>query len=158
MQLDKESDLVLKQPLSDIKERKIATSQISLSSHYPVMGCARFTAARKLQALRKQILEDKFIMQELECYIAPNGQSFFSSDVSEPLLPWVEKEFLQSDVRVLLLKGAGGAGKSTFNRELMRQLWQDKAWVEWKPEVVRQKYLCRYLFHWAPVKLIRNVC
>src|SRR5438309_459368 len=76
---------------------------------YPASSGVRFTAAKKLQALRKQILEDKYISEELAYYVASNGQSFPSSEVSELLQPWVQKEFLEGDVRVLLLKGAGGA-------------------------------------------------
>ncbi|KAF9133103.1 hypothetical protein BGW39_010537, partial [Mortierella sp. 14UC] len=45
----------------------------------------------------------------------------------EPLFPLMEKvkDFLAGDGQVMLIMGDSGAGKSTFNRHLEHQLWQD---------------------------------
>ena len=103
------------------------------SLNYPASSGVRFSAAQKLQALRNYMLDDEWMTQELAYYVAPNGQSFPGSESSEPLAPWVQKELIGSHNRVLLLKGPGGAGKSTFNRHLMRQIWQGAEWRDWKP-------------------------
>ena len=40
---------------------------------------------------------------------------------------------LHGDAQVLLLQGLAGAGKSTFNRHLLRTLWQAPAWQAYRP-------------------------
>ncbi len=116
------------------KEEKypLRETKIIQPTGYPASSGAKLTAAHKLQALRQHVLEDPEISAELAYYVPPNGQSSALSTQSEALRPWIEKEFLHSNARVLLLKAPGGAGKSTFNRHLLRQLWQDPAWAEWK--------------------------
>lgn len=94
-----------------------------------------YTVVQKLLKLRQIVLEDKFIQDELKQYVAPNGEPQPGSTVQTPLYEWVQANFLNlnSEVRVLLLQGQAGAGKSTFNRFLLKQLWQDKAWEGFKP-------------------------
>ncbi len=93
-----------------------------------------YTLGVKLHHLREKVLADPYITQELSCYIAPNGQAQAGTGLpSDPLYPWVEREFLQGSVHVLLLQGLAGAGKSTFNRHLLRTLWQDPAWQSYRP-------------------------
>ncbi len=90
----------------------------------------------KLFGLRKYVLNDPHITQELSCYIEPNGQSQIGiGQPSDPLYPWVERELLQEGTaaQVLLLQGQAGAGKSTFNRYLLRTLWQAPAWQTYRP-------------------------
>ncbi len=96
----------------------------------------RHTLGKRLLTLRKIVLEDKEISQELAYYIAPNGKRMrdSSDDSATPLFEWVTTHFLKKDdIRVLLLEAPGGAGKSTFNRYLLRQLWLDPAWEKLKP-------------------------
>ena len=93
-----------------------------------------YTLGVKLHRLREKVLADPYITQELSCYIAPNGQAQAGMGLpSEPLYPWVERELLQGGAHVLLLQGLAGAGKSTFNRHLLRTLWQDSAWQSYRP-------------------------
>ncbi len=91
------------------------------------------TVAHKIQKLRLAVLDDKFITSELNYYVDPNGQVAPGIDDISPLYQWVDKELLQSEAQVLLLQGDAGAGKSTFNRFLLRQLWQAPAWNTFKP-------------------------
>ncbi len=93
-----------------------------------------YTLGVKLHRLREKVLTDPYITQELSCYIEPNGQSQAGTgQSSEPLYPWVQRELLQGAAQVLLLQGLAGAGKSTFNRSLLRTLWQDPAWQSYRP-------------------------
>ncbi len=93
-----------------------------------------YTLGVKLHRLREKVLADPYITQELSCYIAPNGQAQAGTGLpSEPLSPWVERELLQGSAHVLLLQGLAGAGKSTFNHNLLRTLWQDPAWQAYRP-------------------------
>ncbi|KAG0286893.1 hypothetical protein BGZ96_009091 [Linnemannia gamsii] len=57
-------------------------------------------------------------------YIPPQAKPTFKSD-EDTLFPLMEKaqEFLTSHRKVLLLLGDSGAGKSTFNLQLERTLW-----------------------------------
>lgn len=93
----------------------------------------RYTVAVRLKTLRLKVLEDKYITRELDYYIAPNGQNFPGSEASTPLMEWVRSNFLNNSVQTLLLQGPGGAGKSTFNRYLLRDLWNDSAWEQFQP-------------------------
>ena len=97
------------------------------------MSDPRYTVGLRLMDLRRKVLEDKTLTRELAYYIAPNGQKIPGSDASTPLQPWVETNFLNTNKRVLLLQGMGGSGKSTFNRHLLRRLWLDPAWENFKP-------------------------
>ena len=104
-----------------------------------------YTVGVRLKTLREKILTDSFIQDELAYYVAPNGQAY-EGDYSEPLLPWVQKHFLQQPkARLLVLKGPGGAGKTTFNRFLYRQLWSDPAWDHFKPGMVPSLLICFFI-------------
>ncbi|KAF9979998.1 hypothetical protein BGZ65_005702, partial [Modicella reniformis] len=75
-----------------------------------------------LRQLRKQRLRD----QGNAVYIEPQAKaSFQASDDSRFHLMDKVKEFLDSDLKVFLLLGDSGAGKSTFNRVLEHNLWYD---------------------------------
>lgn len=129
------------QQLDDVLDRKEEKTKTQdplikltyLAGSYPTTNGVRFTTAQKLAALRQHVLEDPFITEELTYYVPPNGQSFPGSDASDPLQPWIEKALHHSEARVVLIKGQGGAGKSTFNRHLLRVSWQNPAWKSWKP-------------------------
>ncbi|OAQ35034.1 hypothetical protein K457DRAFT_13604 [Linnemannia elongata AG-77] len=76
----------------------------------------------ELYKLRLQRMEEEQQM----VYIPPQAKpSFHATD--DELFPLMEKvqEFLTSDRQVMLILGDSGAGKSTFNRHLERQLWID---------------------------------
>ena len=90
----------------------------------------QLAAAKKLHRLRESILQEQ---KGLACYVPAQGQAFSTSDQSEPLLPLVKKQLSQDKRKVLLLKGQGGTGKSTFAYELVRHCWEDVEWKEWKP-------------------------
>jgi len=53
----------------------------------------RYTVGIKLQNLRKKILNDPFIIQELSCFIEPNGQADIGS-LCTPLYDYVMKELI----------------------------------------------------------------
>lgn len=119
----------------------------------------RYTLGKRLLLLRRIILDDlkeekpsvdisseqfkrgqkfgKGLTEELGYYIAPNGKrtADSSDSTATPLYAWVSEHFLSPSAapRVLLLQGPGGAGKTTFNRYLLRQLWLDPAWASFKP-------------------------
>ncbi|KAF9082956.1 hypothetical protein BGX23_011912 [Mortierella sp. AD031] len=59
-------------------------------------------------------------------HIPPQSKSNFHAGDND-LLPLMERVrgFLDSDRKVMLILGDSGAGKSTFNRHLERQLWTD---------------------------------
>ena len=90
----------------------------------------QLTTAKKLHRLRESVLHEQ---KGLAYYVPVQGQAFSTSDSREPLLPLVKKQLFQDKRGVLLLKGQGGSGKSTFARELVRQCWEDIEWQEWKP-------------------------
>ncbi len=104
----------------------------SPTPHWQDKLSPQYTLTVKIQQLRKAVLTDPYITQELSCYVAPNGQSQ-PGQPSDPLYPWIERELLKNPARVLALFGLAGAGKSTFNRFLLRTLWQDPAWQTYRP-------------------------
>ncbi len=112
-------------------EFKILLAQSSVSCWQDKLS-PQYTLGVKLQYLRQGVLLDPYITQELSCYIAPNGQAAPRA-VASPLYPWMERELLQGGAQVLVLQGLAGAGKSTFNRHLLRNLWQDPAWQAYRP-------------------------
>ncbi|KAF9123435.1 WD_REPEATS_REGION domain-containing protein, partial [Linnemannia schmuckeri] len=59
-------------------------------------------------------------------YITPMAKPSLQSD-DDTLFPLMEKvkDFLAGDRQVMLILGDSGAGKSTFNRHLEHELWQD---------------------------------
>ena len=59
-------------------------------------------------------------------YIPPQGKPSLQSNDDDALFPLMEKalDFLKGPNEVLLLLGDSGAGKSTFNIQLERTLWQ----------------------------------
>lgn len=114
-----------------IHGQEIQHAQKRIDEHDP-----HITLRKRLLELRKKVLEDKEITQELACYTPPNGKSRRESDdkSATDLFEWVKTRFLSPPhIQVLLLEAPGGAGKTTFNRYLMRQLWSDPAWESWKP-------------------------
>ncbi|KAF9203908.1 hypothetical protein BGZ49_005902 [Haplosporangium sp. Z 27] len=60
-------------------------------------------------------------------YVPPQAKAGVLSADSNffPLMDKVEKFIKDEDLKVFLLLGDSGAGKSTFNRELERKLWDD---------------------------------
>jgi WD40 repeat protein/serine/threonine protein kinase len=124
------------QPLVLVSTSSAVAEFKTLLTKYPVPYwqdklAPQYTLGVKLQRLRQTILRDPYITQELACYIAPNGQSQ-PGQVSDPLYSWVERELLKSPVQVLTLFGLAGAGKSTFNRYLLRTLWKNPAWQSYR--------------------------
>jgi len=77
---------------------------------------------RQIRQLRRQRLKEH---GGNAVYIQPQGIANLQAreDTRFPLMEKVE-QFLESDQKVFLLLGESGAGKSTFNRELERQLWE----------------------------------
>ncbi|KAF9337050.1 hypothetical protein BGZ91_009668 [Linnemannia elongata] len=76
----------------------------------------------KLQALKMRRLND----YKQAVYIPPMAKPSLQApdDRLFPLMKNVE-EFLAGEGQVMLILGDSGAGKSTFNRHLENQLWQD---------------------------------
>lgn len=101
----------------------------------------RLSVVAKIKSWRQKVLADLFIREELAYYIAPNGQSQPESQTTEPLQPWVAREFLTGQTDVLLLHGSAGAGKSTFNRHFLQQLWQDPAWEGFTADTIPEAWL-----------------
>ncbi|KAF8932180.1 hypothetical protein BGZ47_011519 [Haplosporangium gracile] len=100
-----------------------------LRSHLPIPDSSPILAKAQripymeyeLYRLRLQRLEE----EQQAVYIPPQAKpSLHATD--DELFPLMEKvqEFLTSDRQVMLILGDSGAGKSTFNRHLERQLWQ----------------------------------
>ncbi len=82
---------------------------------------------KKLLELKKSILNDKELNEELAIYIPVNGsyQRYASQDVSTfDLATKIQELFTDDNKKVLLLLGSAGVGKSTFNRYLERSLWE----------------------------------
>ncbi|KAG9063878.1 hypothetical protein KI688_003992 [Linnemannia hyalina] len=75
-----------------------------------------------LHRLRQQRLEES----SLGIYIPPMAKANLQAR-DDDLFPLLEKvqEFLASERQVMLVLGDSGAGKSTFNLELERTLWND---------------------------------
>ena len=75
-----------------------------------------------LRQLRKQ----RLVGQGNVVYIPPQAKAGLNaSDESRFQLMEKVKEYLDSDQKVFLLLGEPGSGKSTFNRALERDLWND---------------------------------
>ncbi|KAG0003477.1 hypothetical protein BGZ79_000811 [Entomortierella chlamydospora] len=62
--------------------------------------------------------------QDVTLYVPPLAKSNLQASELFELIPMVN-EFLKSDLKVLLLLGDSGAGKTTFNRVLDLRLWND---------------------------------
>lgn len=77
---------------------------------------------RTVLALRDQRMDE----YKQDIYIAPLAKPNLQAP-DENVFPLMEnvKEFLAGDGQVMLILGDSGAGKSTFNRCLEYQLWQD---------------------------------
>jgi len=75
-----------------------------------------------LRVLRKRRTKDRDNAVYIQPQAKPNQQ-----DPDDKLFPLMEtvKGFLASNQKVFLLLGDSGAGKSSFNRELEYNLWQD---------------------------------
>ncbi|KAF9344288.1 hypothetical protein BGX34_005811, partial [Mortierella sp. NVP85] len=81
----------------------------------------RLDVEGQIRHLRRQRLRE----QTKSVYIQPQAIANLQArdDTRFPLMEKVE-HFLESDRKVFLLLGESGAGKSTFNRELERHLWE----------------------------------
>lgn len=125
-------------------EKKLVDFDIRITNIEKNQALTRpeYTLGIKVVELRKKILSDRYISQELAYYVEPNCKATLESDNISSLHRSVETELLKSDARVLLLKGEAGAGKSTFNRHLLQSLWQDPAWQNFKPnETIPKAYV-----------------
>jgi len=72
----------------------------------------------------RQLRRQRLMEQGIAVYIPPQAKAGLqASDESRFQLMDKVKEFLSSEQRVFLLLGDPGAGKSTFSRELNRELW-----------------------------------
>lgn len=99
-----------------------------LRSHLPIPDSSPILAKvqgisyieYELYELRMQRLNDA----KQPIYISPMAKANLQASDME-VFPLMEKvqEFLTGDCQVMLILGDSGAGKSTFNRHLERQLW-----------------------------------
>ncbi len=84
--------------------------------------------ADPIDALKAQYLaaltQDEAFKETLQLYVELRGKGSFQETDTFKLLPQVQ-EFLK-DKQVILLTGDSGAGKTTLNRRLEKQLWDDK--------------------------------
>ncbi|KAK3821662.1 MAG: WD40-repeat-containing domain protein [Benniella sp.] len=72
------------------------------------------------------IKENRTRERKSDVYIPPRARSGMQAASGSPFsLMDKVKEFLDSDQKVFLILGDSGAGKSTFCRQLERELWQD---------------------------------
>ncbi|KAG0307764.1 hypothetical protein BGZ98_009836 [Dissophora globulifera] len=86
---------------------------------------------RKLARVRLQDVGDTI-------YVAPEAKSHRqAADHALFDLTAKAKEFLDSNKKVLLIWGDSGAGKSTFNRELERELWND--YINCKDRILKKQ-------------------
>jgi len=81
----------------------------------------RSDVERQIRQLRKQRLKERRSAVYIQPQAIPNIRAH--DDARFPLMNKVE-QFLDSDQKVFLLLGESGAGKSTFNQELERCLWE----------------------------------
>lgn len=79
--------------------------------------------AKKLQLLRKRILEDEDIQDELKQYIPVQG-AYHIQDGKTFDLETKLQEIFSGDKKLILLIGNAGGGKSTFNRYIEHKLWE----------------------------------
>ena len=77
----------------------------------------------KLRGLQKKILENQSIAEELKLYIPCRGSKTAGFDGATFDLESVVMEFFKSDKTTLLVMGPAGAGKTTLNYYLIKQLW-----------------------------------
>ena len=144
---DKQKDLA--------KQTETLVNQVSRLSSRIDKFDPSYTVIQKILKLRKAVLEDKYIDDELRYYIELNGMEpngkMGTGNKTTPLLEWVKQDFLlATDKQVLLLQGEAGAGKSTFNKLLQRILWQDPVWETFKPGMIAPKV---FLPIFIPLKL-----
>jgi uncharacterized protein YjbI with pentapeptide repeats len=126
-ELEEKLEQVLKEKLSLFEQRIESIERKQLSN------APEYTLSKKLIQLRNNILFDSSLDKELAYYVEPNCKISLDSADILPLYDAIEAQLLKSDAQVLLLKGEAGAGKSTFNRCLLRKLWQDPAWQNFEP-------------------------
>ncbi len=117
-------DLAQKKWETDLTERvaNIGARLRRLSS-----GWIKDGIDKKLLELKKSILNDKELIEELAIYIPVNGsyQRYANQDTSTfDLATKIQELFTDDNKKVLLLLGSAGVGKSTFNRYLERSLWE----------------------------------
>ncbi|GJJ77482.1 protein HIRA/HIR1 [Entomortierella parvispora] len=96
--------------------------QVQLPDHWPLLDQVQEipTVERDINRLRDQRLED----YRQSVYIPPLAKPSLQA-LDKDALPLMDmvQEFLRSDQQVFLVLGDSGAGKSTFNRHLERELW-----------------------------------
>ncbi|KAG9066992.1 hypothetical protein KI688_012904 [Linnemannia hyalina] len=80
----------------------------------------------ELYKLRMQRLDDAKLSAKLSIYIPPMAKANLQARDNEvfPLMDKV-RDFMAGDTQVMLVLGDSGAGKSTFNRHLEHELWQE---------------------------------
>ncbi|CAO3567585.1 unnamed protein product [Mortierella alpina] len=116
---------IILQIIDKTEAAKLA-SPYPLRSHLPMPALSPLLARvqekpfveRDLNLLRVQRLES----HDQKVYIPPQASPQTSDKETKPLMDLV-KEFLSSDQQVFLVLGDSGAGKSTFNRHLEKELW-----------------------------------
>ncbi len=81
-------------------------------------------------ALKGQYLaaltQDEAFNETLQLYVAPRGKASLDGKIDTSDLLLQVQKFLSANKQVILLTGDSGAGKTTFNRRLEKQLWDDK--------------------------------
>lgn len=110
------------------KEIKEGISQISdrLRRRFSVTYIQN-AVEQKLLNLKEIILSDKVLNDELKTYIPVNGSyQRFTNQVTNTfdLAKKMQELIQESDKKVFLILGSAGAGKSTFNRYLEKNLWE----------------------------------
>jgi len=83
-----------------------------------------------IRSMKQSYLNDPDIKELLANYIAPTGATDLSCQITFPLEEEVRK-FFATEKKVFLLLGGAGAGKTTFGKRLVYDLWQK--WVEGAP-------------------------
>ncbi|KAG0302350.1 hypothetical protein BGZ98_007594 [Dissophora globulifera] len=119
----------------DIKKQSLYQACLGRSQYqYPVAVAVPLLTSTSLldriqnkpdiEADLRQLKERRIKEQSDAVYIPPQAKSSLQAP-DGALFPLMDKvkEFLNSDKKVMLLLGDFGAGKSTFSRELERDLW-----------------------------------
>ncbi|UUM22244.1 pentapeptide repeat-containing protein [Mycoavidus sp. SF9855] len=70
--------------------------------------------------------QDEEFEETLQLYVEPRGKANSHEADTFNLLPKIQAFLNDEKVKVILLTGDSGAGKTSFNRVLEKQLWKDK--------------------------------